>query len=77
MFLDQGNVTARVNLLDRHRVQRHAGDVLRPADLVDGESGENWSRVNILLDTVEDMEQNIQRVEAWCKQWITDNEEES
>ncbi len=32
------------------------GDVLKPADLVQGEEGENWNRVNILLDTVEDME---------------------
>lgn len=33
-----------------------SGDVLRPADLVDGEEGENWNRVNILLDSVEEME---------------------
>ncbi|MEX0348353.1 MAG: Hsp33 family molecular chaperone HslO [Paracoccaceae bacterium] len=32
------------------------GNVLTAADLVDGESGENWNRVNILLDTVEDLE---------------------
>lgn len=32
------------------------GDILRAADLVDGEEGENWNRVNILLDTVEDLE---------------------
>lgn len=33
-----------------------SGDVLRAGDLVDGEEGENWNRVNILLDTVEDLE---------------------
>ncbi|MCA0929702.1 Hsp33 family molecular chaperone HslO [Ruegeria profundi] len=33
-----------------------SGDILTAADLVDGEEGENWSRVNILLDTVEDLE---------------------
>ena len=32
------------------------GDILRPADLVKGEDGENWNRANILLDTVEDLE---------------------
>ena len=32
------------------------GDILSAADLVDGDDGENWNRVNILLDTVEDME---------------------
>ena len=32
------------------------GDILRPADLVDGEEGENWNRANILLDSVEEME---------------------
>lgn len=32
------------------------GDVLQAADLVQGEEEENWSRVNILLDTVEDLE---------------------
>lgn len=32
------------------------GGVLTAADLVDGEQEENWSRVNILLDTVEDLE---------------------
>ncbi|MBB94741.1 MAG: molecular chaperone Hsp33 [Rhodobacteraceae bacterium] len=32
------------------------GDILRPADLVDGEQEENWNRINILLDTVEDLE---------------------
>ena len=32
------------------------GDILTPADLVDGEEGENWNRVNVLLDTVEDLE---------------------
>lgn len=28
-------------------------------------------------NTIEDMEQNIQRVEAWCRQWIADNSEKS
>ncbi len=32
------------------------GDILRASDLVDGDDGENWNRVNHLLDTVEDME---------------------
>jgi len=32
------------------------GDILAAADLVDGEEGENWNRVNVLLDTVEDLE---------------------
>ncbi|AAV93355.1 Hsp33 family molecular chaperone HslO [Ruegeria pomeroyi] len=32
------------------------GDILTAADLVDGAEGENWNRVNILLDTVEDLE---------------------
>jgi molecular chaperone Hsp33 len=32
------------------------GEVLQAADLVDGVEGENWNRVNILLDTVEEME---------------------
>jgi len=32
------------------------GDILRADDLLDGDEGENWNRVNILLDTVEDME---------------------
>ncbi|MAC81007.1 MAG: molecular chaperone Hsp33 [Rhodobacteraceae bacterium] len=32
------------------------GGILRAADLIDGEQEENWNRVNILLDTVEDME---------------------
>lgn len=32
------------------------GGTLVAADLLDGAEGENWSRVNILLDTVEDME---------------------
>ena len=32
------------------------GEVLRPADLMDGEEGENWNRVNILLDSVEELE---------------------
>ncbi|WP_424985765.1 Hsp33 family molecular chaperone HslO [Microbulbifer sp. S227A] len=33
-----------------------SGAVLSAADLVDGAEGENWNRVNILLDTVEDLE---------------------
>ncbi|WP_372571518.1 Hsp33 family molecular chaperone HslO [Ruegeria jejuensis] len=32
------------------------GNILSAADLVEGETGENWNRVNILLDTVEDLE---------------------
>ncbi|WP_298935900.1 Hsp33 family molecular chaperone HslO [uncultured Ruegeria sp.] len=32
------------------------GEILSAEDLVDGEEGENWGRVNILLDTVEDLE---------------------
>lgn len=32
------------------------GDILAASDLVDGETEENWNRVNILLDTVEDLE---------------------
>ena len=32
------------------------GGLLHAADLLDGDAGENWSRVNILLDTVEDLE---------------------
>ncbi len=32
------------------------GQILSAADLVDGEEGENWNSVNILLDTVEDLE---------------------
>ncbi len=33
-----------------------SGDVLQPSDLVEGDEKENWNRVNILLDTVEEME---------------------
>jgi molecular chaperone Hsp33 len=33
-----------------------SGDILTANDLVDGDEGENWGRVNILLDTVEDLE---------------------
>lgn len=33
-----------------------SGDLLSAGDLVEGEEGENWNRVNILLDTVEDLE---------------------
>lgn len=32
------------------------GDILSADDLVDGEEGENWNCVNILLDTVEELE---------------------
>ena len=32
------------------------GEVLTADDLVDGDEGENWGRVNILLDTVDDLE---------------------
>ena len=32
------------------------GQILTVDDLVDGDAGENWNRVNRLLDTVEDME---------------------
>ncbi len=32
------------------------GDVLQPEDIVQGEQAENWTRANVLLDTVEDME---------------------
>ncbi len=33
-----------------------SGEILTASDLVDGEEGENWDRVNILLDTVEELE---------------------
>jgi len=33
-----------------------SGDVLAANDLVQGDEAENWSRANILLDTVEDLE---------------------
>ncbi len=32
------------------------GGLLRAADIVAGDAGENWDRVNLLLDTVEDLE---------------------
>lgn len=32
------------------------GGLLAPADILDGEEGENWARANLLLDTVEDLE---------------------
>jgi len=32
------------------------GEILTADDIVDGEEGENWNRVNILLDTVDDLE---------------------
>ncbi len=40
------------------------GEILRPADLIDGEQEENWNRINILLDTVEDIELIGPRVTA-------------
>ena len=36
--------------------QTGSGDVLRAPDLVDGSEEENWNRVNILLDTVDELE---------------------
>lgn len=33
-----------------------SGDILQPVDLLDGDESENWNRVNILLDTVDDLE---------------------
>jgi molecular chaperone Hsp33 len=36
--------------------QEGQGEILAATDLVDGEEGENWNRVNVLLDTVEDLE---------------------
>lgn len=32
------------------------GDVLKPEDIVQGDDAENWTRVNVLLDTVEEIE---------------------
>ncbi len=32
------------------------GGLLRAADILDGEDGENWARVNVLLDTVDELE---------------------
>jgi molecular chaperone Hsp33 len=32
------------------------GGLLDPKDILDGDDGENWNRVNLLLDTVEEME---------------------
>jgi molecular chaperone Hsp33 len=32
------------------------GGLLAAADILDGESGENWTRANLLLDTVEELE---------------------
>lgn len=40
------------------------GQILRAVDLVDGEKEENWNRINILLDTVEDLELIGPRVSA-------------
>ncbi|MDU9004251.1 Hsp33 family molecular chaperone HslO [Sedimentitalea todarodis] len=36
--------------------EQGSGEVLSATDLVEGEEGENWNRVNVLLNTVEDME---------------------
>jgi molecular chaperone Hsp33 len=33
-----------------------SGEVLQPHDIVHGEEAENWSRVNVLLDTVDEIE---------------------
>ena len=33
-----------------------SGEVLQATDLVDGEEGDNWRRVNVLLDTVDELE---------------------
>ena len=33
-----------------------SGDVLAASDLINGDEGENWNRVNLLLDTVETLE---------------------
>lgn len=33
-----------------------AGEILQPVDLLDDDETENWSRVNVLLDTVDDLE---------------------
>ena len=35
---------------------RGSGEVMQPADIVQGDEAENWNRVNILLDTVEEFE---------------------
>ena len=32
------------------------GGLLRPDDIVEGEAGENWARINFILNTVEDLE---------------------
>ncbi len=32
------------------------GGLLQPTDILDGEDGENWSRVNVLLDTADELE---------------------
>lgn len=36
--------------------EQGSGEVLRAADLVEGAEGENWNRVNVLLNTVEEIE---------------------
>ncbi len=38
------------------RRQRGPGDILQPVDLLDEDEKENWTRVNVLLDTVDDLE---------------------
>lgn len=40
------------------------GDILRPADLIEDDQEENWNRINILLDTVEELELIGPRVSA-------------
>lgn len=40
-----------------------AGGLLAPQDIVHGDDAENWNRVNILLDTVEDIELTGPRVQ--------------
>jgi molecular chaperone Hsp33 len=37
-------------------VKEGTGDILTASDLLDDDTSENWTRVNALLDTVEDME---------------------
>ncbi|WP_299026562.1 Hsp33 family molecular chaperone HslO [uncultured Sulfitobacter sp.] len=36
--------------------QEGSGDIVQPVDLLDEDERENWKRVNILLDTVDDLE---------------------
>jgi molecular chaperone Hsp33 len=37
-------------------VAEGSGAIMQPEDLLEGDASENWNRVNILLDTVEDLE---------------------